>query len=261
LHIVQEVLELFHISPNSESETSDVEPDNSKDSILSVQTQPSVQLQKRRKTMRFRGLVGKQDLLILLDSGSAGTFISQAVAQQFQSAVKPCEELKFTTANGSPLISSQVIPKFQWMIQGHSFAYDARVLPLKSFDMIIGADWLEDHSPTWIHWKKKQMRFPLNGRKVEVHGLTGDLSSCKSISTGKLKGLLRRKVVAHCIELRRIPFSQTTQPVRSVPEQASTFPPDPNIPLPVRQVLQQYEHLFQEPTDLPPTREDDHHIP
>lgn len=235
--------ELFHISPNSESDTSDVEPENSDDCILSVQNQPSTQVLKRRKTMRFCGLVSKQELLILLDSGSACTFISESVARQFQSAVKPCEELKFTTADGSPMVSAKIIPQFQWMIEGHTFTYDVRVLPLKSFDMIIGADWLEDHSPTWIHWKKKQMRFPLRGRRVVIHGLTDDLSSCKNINPSKFKGLVRRMAVAHCIELRRIPFPQATHPVS------------------VRQVIQQYEHLFQEPTDLPPIREDDHHIP
>jgi len=190
LHVIQEVLELFHIDPNSESDTSDIDPDSTTDCVLSVQDLPSEKLKKRRKTMRFKGLVGKQELLILLDSGSAGTFVSQAVAQQFQSSVQSCEELHFTTADGSPMTSAHLIPEFQWMIQGISFSYDVRVLPLQQFDMIIGADWLEDHSPTWIHWKKKQMKFPLGGKRVVLHGLTDDLSSCKSIAPGKLKGLL-----------------------------------------------------------------------
>jgi hypothetical protein len=49
------------------------------------------------------------------------------------------------------LPSEKHVPQFQWNIQGHSFTYVARVLPLKGFDMILGVDWLEDHSPMWVH--------------------------------------------------------------------------------------------------------------
>jgi len=43
--------------------------------------------------MRFKGLVGKQEVFILLDSGSAATFISQELAQQFSHKLQPCEAL------------------------------------------------------------------------------------------------------------------------------------------------------------------------
>jgi hypothetical protein len=33
------------------------------------------------------------------------------------------------------------------------------------------------------------------------------------------------------------------------------------VPSEVQSVVQQYQHLFKEPEDLPPSREDDHHIP
>jgi hypothetical protein len=73
------------------------------------------------------------------------------VAHQCQSQLQDCAELHFAIADGSPMVSNKVIPDFKWFIQGYSFSYNTRVLPLKCFDMIIGADWLEDHSPTWIH--------------------------------------------------------------------------------------------------------------
>jgi hypothetical protein len=66
--------------------------------------------------------------------------------------------------------------------------------------MIMGADWLEDHSPTWTHRKKKQMKFPLNGKRVMIQRMRDSLTSCKAISVGKLKELLRRKVVTHCVK-------------------------------------------------------------
>jgi hypothetical protein len=83
-----------------------------------------------------------------------GTFvgISRLKSQQ-------CQLVTFATADGSPMESAAMIPQFTWFMQGHTFKYDARVLPLKCYDVILGADWLEDHNPTWIHWKQKLMKF------------------------------------------------------------------------------------------------------
>ena len=41
-----------------------------------------------------------------------------------------------------------------------------------------------------------------------LRGLQDDITSCKAISSGKLKGLLRHKAVTHCVELRKVfPYS------------------------------------------------------
>lgn len=53
--------------------------------------------------------------------------------------VKNCK-LQIATDDGTPMVSKQYIPRFQWFIRGHSFCHDARVLPLKCYDMIIGVD-------------------------------------------------------------------------------------------------------------------------
>jgi hypothetical protein len=71
--------------------------------------------------------------------------------------------------------------------------------------MIMGVDWLIDHSPTWIHWKKKKMRFPMNGKRLVIYGIQDDTTTFIVIPSTKLKGLLRRSAVSHCVELRRIP--------------------------------------------------------
>jgi hypothetical protein len=206
-------------------------------------------------------MVGKQDLLILLDSGSAGTFISEHVAQQLQSQLQDCEELQFTTANGSPMVSNKMVPDFKWFIQGHTFSYPARILPLKCFDMIIGADWLEDHSPTWIHWKKKQMRFPHLGKKVMIRGITHKSDTCRKITPRKLKGLLKRSVVAYCVELQTSVTDLEPKEVHAIVDTPVDIADAAHMPPQVKALVQKHHSLFQEPTELPPQRADDHHIP
>ena len=243
----------------SDSESSEPDEDVSEGFVMAVQHQQSDHPKLVRKTMRFKGLVGKHELLILLDSGSAGTFVSSSMAQQFPSLVQACDSQQFSTADGTPMVSDQYLPGFQWSIQGHSFTYDARVLPLKSFDMILGADWLADHSPTWIHWKKL-MHFPLGGRRIKISGIRDSVSECKGISAHKLKGLLNRKAVMHMLEIQRVPSSaqsssssSSDQTVHSI--QTLAVPPQ------ISALVQQYDNVFQETADLPPQRPEDHHIP
>jgi hypothetical protein len=194
-----EVLQTMQDDSSSDSEDSDKSAETFEECVLPIHAIPQpAQPLKRKRTMRLRGWRGKQDLPILLDSSSAGTFVSEVVAQQCQSQMQDTNSSQFTTADGSPIISDKIIIGFQWFIQGHYFSYDTRVLPLKCFDMIIGADWLEDHSLTWIHWKKKVMRCPFNGTTVKLHGITDNTSSCKAISVRKLNGILRNHSFTLC---------------------------------------------------------------
>jgi hypothetical protein len=68
--------------------------------------------------------------------------------------------------------------------------------------MIVGVDWLEEHSPMWVHWGRKLMRFTDNGKRVSLQGLNSDLEQCPAVFSKALKGLLNRQVVSHCIQLR-----------------------------------------------------------
>lgn len=102
--------------------------------------------------------------MILVDYGSVGTFIRDQIITNCKLTTQGCEQMTFSIADGSPMQSDTDVPNLTWLIQGHTFSYNARVLPLKCYDLILGADWLEDHSPTWIHWQKKIMKFPHNGQ-------------------------------------------------------------------------------------------------
>jgi hypothetical protein len=88
--------------------------------------------------------------------------------------------------------------------------------------MIIGADWLEEHSPTWIHWKRKIMRYPHNGRRVKIEGIIEQTASCTGIGPTKLKCLLRRNGVAYCVQMRRIVSNSKAEVVHAIQELSET---------------------------------------
>jgi hypothetical protein len=41
-----------------------------------------------------------------------------------------------------------------------------RVLPLNSYDLILGMDWLKSYSPMQVHWIERWMPLPYQGTQI-----------------------------------------------------------------------------------------------
>ena len=55
------------------------------------------------KTMRFKGSIQGQEVLILIDSGSSNTFVSAAVAEKLSGLSQLSQPLGVLVANGSKM--------------------------------------------------------------------------------------------------------------------------------------------------------------
>ena len=253
IHLIEELLEAL------EPELEDVPESDEEDTIDSVMAVGATVCpsSSKRRTMRLHGKIADKDVLILVDSGSVSTFISSALADQLHYSTQPCEATQYMAADGSPMVCNKTIPQLQWAVQGHTFSTNVGIFPLKCYDMILGEDWLEDYSPMWVHWRKKIMRFNYKGRRITLKGTTTEVTKCSAIGAGKLKGLLRRGAVTHCVQLwskcRTVSAALSIHPISD--QQLDNPTPE------VSQLLDKYSHLFQDPNSLPPERPCDHHIP
>lgn len=106
---------------------------------------------------------------------------------------------KVTIADGSVMNCNSQVPQLQWWVQGQTLQSIVRVLPLKCYDLILGVDWLETHSPMWVHWKRKKMKFTHNGQRITLRGVNDCTSKCSKLTTRKLKGMLRKGGVAQVV--------------------------------------------------------------
>jgi hypothetical protein len=97
----------------------------------------------------------------------------------------------------------------------------------------------------WIHWKRKQIQFTYQGKRIRLQGVKDCTSQCKKLKVQKLMGLLKKGSVAHLVQLS--PTVTTNM--------------DSVVPSDIQQVVDQHEHLLQDPKELPPSRAYDHHIP
>jgi hypothetical protein len=93
--------------------------------------------------------------------------------------------------------------------------------------MILGDDLLTEHSPMWMHWRHRIIKFTHKGRRIPI-------------SNHKLQGLLRRGAISHLVQV---------QPPRQTAAKATLHTLDslPNgTPVQVQQLLQQFQSVFQE---------------
>jgi hypothetical protein len=192
LHVIEELWDaLTPVDPREDCVDGDAAEE-----IISVVSSETPGVQKRLRTMKLCGWVGKQEVLVLVDSGSVATFISDRLVRQLNLETVPTEPIKFLAADGSPMICASRVPNLHWSAQKHTFISDAGVIPLKCFDMLLGEDWLEECRPMWIDWVQKIMRFTLNGKRITLQGIKPTVSDCTPICSIQLKGLLRRGAVS-----------------------------------------------------------------
>jgi len=109
------------------------------------------------------------------------------------------------------------------------FKSDIKVLPLSSYDMILGLDWLESHSPMQVHWPHQWLKIPYEGTTVQPHGL--------------LSSILEGSIIQLCAT-----------------DTSDAVPPDTWTPE-IKQLLLDFDVLFQQPSQLPPSRATYHSIP
>lgn len=123
-----------------------------------------------KKSMQLMGMM-QHSVHILIDSGSTSSFASQHVVDQLSNFVISPSHVKVQVANGGVISCSSAYPEAEWSIQGCLFKQQLRVLPLLSYDLIFGMDWLESFSPMKVHWRHKWMVIPYNDTTAVLQGI------------------------------------------------------------------------------------------
>ncbi|CAO2166027.1 unnamed protein product [Urochloa humidicola] len=229
LNVLQEVWELLQLEEDSTDSVFQAgnEADDTQLMALSV---AAVTGKNAPKTLRLLGQIQHKDVLILVDSGSSHTFISSKMAGQLQGS-KPMESsLLVTVADGSRLQCTSHFEQLQWSTQGCKFSSEARLLSLEHYDMIVGMDWLESHSPMKIHWKQKWLAIPYQGSTALIQGISPDVPE--------------GTIVEICAVLL-------------VDDKAIQL----DVPPELSNLLEEFAEVFSKPVGMPPSRDCDHTIP
>lgn len=152
-------------------------------------------------TIRLLGRIAGRSVLILADSGSSHSFVSDAVAEHLQDRVQWVDPISVKIAIGGVLHCKGIIPSCEWTMQEHSFKTDLRILSLGCYDMIVGMDWLQCCGPMWVDWEQKILQFEKDGRTVILQGVQSKPQPIPQISMAQLQELVDDHAVACVVTL------------------------------------------------------------
>lgn len=240
---MEELLDLLQ-ADNLYQEQPGAEPD---DEVLMSISKMATTGQTTPRTVRLVGMIDSKEVLILVDSGSSHSFVSEAVAAAMPHRVQKtgCSSVKI--ADGGVLQCDSMIPRCSWQTQGQVFETDLQVLSLGCYDVVVGMDWLQHCGPMWIHWEQKRLQFQHNNQWIELVGVQPQLQPVEQISAVQLQALEEQHAVAHVVLLCSVTEASNSQ------EQAEQHPA-------VTALLEEFHLVFAEPTTLPKHRVWDHKI-
>lgn len=215
LHVVEELLELLQADDQAPQQQADEHDGEILMSISKLATTG----QTTPHTVRLLGTIAGKEMLILVDSGSSHSFVSEGIAAELQEQVQTIATTSVKIADGGVLQCKGMIPACSWATQGHTFRSDLRVLSLGCYDMVAGMDWLQQCGPMWVDWEHKTLQFQHEGEWIQLTGVQPKSTAVAQISAQQLIEWEEQNAIAHVVLLCSI--SPTATDTQELPEIAA----------------------------------------
>ncbi|CAN6225874.1 unnamed protein product [Urochloa humidicola] len=246
LHMVEELWQMLEEEPKFSIPSSNSQGDSdSGEDLMSISVH-ACNGTTANKTIRLQASIGQHKALILVDSGSSHSFISEQFASNFVNWHCLKNPIQVKVANGGILHCTHEIVNCEWLVQGIQFQTTFKILPLKCYDAILGIDWLSAFSPMKVQWAHKWFSFRYNGSKIKIQGLQSSVDHCLAISGDQLTSLQKSSEIWCIVQVYCVDEEKAVDPV-IIPE--------------VQPLVNQYTELFVEPSGIPPSRAINHSIP
>ncbi|XP_061370707.1 uncharacterized protein LOC133313358 [Gastrolobium bilobum] len=198
------------------------------------------------QTLRVQGRVGKAQLSLLIDSGSTHNFIQGRIAKYLGLDIHQAQGFQVLVGNGEELNCSSMCQQVPLFIADHQFFVDFYLLPICGEDLVLGVQWLKTLGPVLTDYEALTMKFIKEGKLVLVQGVASE--QAQELNSAQLKRLISTRAVAELYHLQAIPPHTTSTPPATYPHE-------------IENILSRFHSLFEIPSELPPSRPTDHHIP
>ncbi|XP_043807599.1 uncharacterized protein LOC110608432 isoform X2 [Manihot esculenta] len=199
----------------------DLDDDSKSDAESDSDSPPEISLHaitgtRNSQSMQLLGCWHGRQVLILVDSGSTHSFVSNSVVADLQVTVDAKDGLRVKVANGEQLHSPGLCKGAPIELGNSVFTVDLFVLQLTGFDLVFGVNWLATLGPILWDFNSMWMSFFVNGKQVALTGIDS-----KSETNSSLTAMLRKNsfhwtddAVKAFEELKR---ALTTTPILALP--------------------------------------------
>eukprot|EP00253_Pinus_taeda_P017026 PITA_17026 len=189
--------------------------------------------------VEFEGKISNLTIFVLIDPGATLSYVSPKVVERCNlQSVKFKNPWLVQLATGAKRRVTAKINDCPFIIADQPVTADLNILPLRSYDILIGMDWLEKH---WslVDCKTKVIYYrDQQGNKKEMQGIKQPVQVCP-ITTNQLIKFIRKRCQVYAIQvvyanskdksisLNSIPIIQEFTDV--FPEEIPRLPPRRNI--------------------------------
>ncbi|KAF5768293.1 putative nucleotidyltransferase, Ribonuclease H [Helianthus annuus] len=161
--------------------------------------------------------------------------------------------MKVGVANGIPLMCDKMCTDFQWQMQGLWFKADVLVIPLDSYDMVLGVQWLLPLGDIVWNFKELKMQFKVDD---EVYQLKGSNTNKNTLCSMEIMNELLSD--EHQLVQGQL-FSLQMEGTEGL-FQHKTIINDAGQQATIDILLDSFSDVFQVPSSLSPSRPYDHKI-
>jgi hypothetical protein len=199
------------------------------------------QAEYQSRMIEVEGMINNQTLAILIDSGASHSYIDPKMVESLQlPRIKNGKSWLVQLATGSRRKVNEMVKSCLIYMNGLNTKADLNILPLGSYDCLIGMDWLDQHH-TLLDCHNKSFTFlDEEGKLRKVQGIPRAVT-IREISSLQLKKCYRKGCQIISSHLANIPKDK----VPNLEDYA---------------VLEDFEDVFKEVLGLPPRRDIDFSI-
>ncbi|KAA0054528.1 peroxidase 64 [Cucumis melo var. makuwa] len=203
-------------------------------------------------TMKVRGKLLGEDVIILIDCSATLNFVSEKLVKKLFLPIKETSRYGVILGSGAAVQGKGICEKLEVQLNNWKIIEDFLPLDLGGVDVILGMQWLYSLGVTMVDWKNLSLTFSVDGKSVNIKG---DPSLTKARIS--LKNMIKNwgdKDAGFLIECRSIEVKVVESNAYCL--QSTEVLSSGSI----SSVINQFQDVFEWPEKLPPQREIEHHI-
>jgi predicted aspartyl protease len=122
------------------------------------------------QTLKLRGHVKKENVTILVDTGSTHNFMDINVARKLNLFVYPAADIRVMVADGKKIDGVGKCHKVKLQIEDYELETGFYTVPLGGVDVVLGIQWLQMLGTYSANHQKQFIKFKWEGRRYKLYG-------------------------------------------------------------------------------------------
>ncbi|TYK00413.1 ty3-gypsy retrotransposon protein [Cucumis melo var. makuwa] len=121
-------------------------------------------------TMKVRGKLWNEDVIIPIDCGATHNFVSEKLVKKLLIPIKETAHYGVILGSGAAVEGKGVCERLEIRMKNWTVKEDFLPLELGGVDIILGMQWLHSLGVTTVDWKSLLLTFSVEGKSIKIQG-------------------------------------------------------------------------------------------